>query len=333
MEDNEYVEMLIAKVLAEEASDEEVMELLAWRNASVENEEYFSVLQQIYSTSPNTKVDHVFNSDTAWTLVKQKLESTKIDSQIIPLHRIKNANFFLKIAASLAIIIGLSFSMYKVFFEKKIVPVTVASNSVVKEFKLPDSTIVFLNRNSQIIYSFSDNHRQVKLDGEAFFDLTDDPQRPFEVKAGNLLIQDIGTAFNVKAATGSDSVIVFVESGEVVLTSPSNNYVRLVQGEKAVYLKKRDQFIKEMISDTNTLAYKTRIFVFENASLISAVQKINEVYGINIQLVGDIEACHITATFKNESANTMIEVIAATLNLTIKNENGAVILEGVGCEE
>ncbi|HMT29187.1 MAG TPA: FecR family protein [Bacteroidia bacterium] len=333
MDKNDYIEALIAKVLSGEASVSEVKELDVWKQASPENLEYFRILEKIYLKAPEVKSEHSFDADVAWNKLKFTIEKNKQEASVKTITG-NNSNFsFLRIAASLILVAGISFALYKVFFNEKIRPVTLASAQTIEEFKLPDSTGVVLNRNSQLVYSFSGNHRKVELKGEAFFDLATDPKRPFEIKAGNLIIQDIGTSFNVKAVDGSDSVIVFVESGEVILTSSTNNYINLVKGEKAVYLKKRDQFIREILTDTNALAYKTKIFVFENASLVSAIQKINEVYGVNIILSENIKACHITATFKNETANAVIDVIAETLRLKVTSEKGKILMEGESCEE
>jgi transmembrane sensor len=119
----------------------------------------------------------------------------------------------------------------------------------------------------------------------------------------------------------------------VMMTSQANQSVVLRKGEEMIYIKSRDEFIKSAVSDTNAVSYKTKIFVFENASLDAVVQKLNEVYGSNIVLSGDIRSCRLTATFKNESADEVIEIIAETLQLSVKNNGDTLILEGTGCEE
>ncbi len=333
MKTNDYIETLIAKVLADEATPAEILELESWRAESLDNDQYFDILNTIYSKSPDAQNIRSFDTDAAWLEVKNKIADSE-NSSNENRFRVIGRNFnFIRIAASLFIIAGLSLAAYKFLSKEKIVPVTLASGNELKDYTLPDSTKIFMNRGSNLEYAFSKSNRKVKLNGEAFFDLAKDNNRPFEVTAGTLIIQDIGTSFNVNAPSGSDSVIVFVESGEVVLTSPSNNSVSLVKGEKVVYLKKRDQFIQELVTDTNALAYKTKIFVFENASLVAVVQKLNEVYGTDIILSENLNGCHLTATFKNEEVGAILDIIAETLGLKVKNENGKIIVEGEGCDE
>lgn len=329
MNHNDYIESLIAKSLAGEASLSEQAELEEWKNASSENLEYYSILCKIFDQAPQSKVELSFDADEAWIRVKQEIDGKKS----IPLTTKKENSFysFIKIAASVIVIVGLGFTIYSLLSSEKISPQTIASDNRVKEFQLPDSTSVVMNKNSKLVYTFSKNKRSAELKGEAYFNLSSDPKRPFELKAGNISIQDIGTSFNVKAVEGSDSIIVYVESGEVILTSASNNYINLIKGEKGVYLRKRDEFIKTLLTDTNALSYKTKIFVFENASLVSAVQKLNEVYESKILLSENLQSCHITATFKNETIDSIIDVIAETMKLKVKKENGTLLLEGESC--
>lgn len=333
MDHNEYIESLIAKVLAGEATAAEIQEINSWRNAADENEAYFKILEQIYSSAPVAKTQRMYDADKAWQKVQKEISENKKASGVVTVPKINSSLPILRIAAAIVILAGLSFAAYKILSPEKLNPVMIVSGGETKAIKLPDSTSIFMNRDSRLIYSYSAKQRKVELTGEAFFEPSEDPARQFEVKAGGLLIQDIGTAFNVNAPEGSDSVIVFVETGEVILTSSSDKYVNLVKGEKAVYLKKRDQFIKEMIADTNAMAYKTRVFVFDNSSLISVIQKLNEIYGVKIELADNIKSCHLTATFKNENVDAILEVIAETLNLKVKRDRSSILLEGDDCEE
>ena len=332
MEQNEYIESLVAKFLSGEATDSEREEVEKWKNESAENVDYFNILSKIYIQAPLAKIEKNYDADAAWLKLKSELETGKSGATVRSINSAAVNWSFLRIAASIILMAGLSFVAYQFLSTEKVVPISLTSLNTVEEFKLPDSTQVVLNKNSNLVYAYSENKRKAELKGEAFFDLGQDPTRPFELKAGNLTIHDIGTSFNVKATEGSDSVIVFVESGEVVLTSPSNNYVNLIKGEKAIYLRKRDRFIKEALADTNALAYKTKIFVFENASLVTVIQKLNEVYGSTISVAENIQSCHITATFRNESVESIVDVIAETLTLKISKENGTLFMEGESCE-
>jgi len=327
------IDNLIAKVLSGEASDQEVAELESWKSASAENLVYFDHLVKLFMVTAEIKKDQTFNTDIAWGKLKSQIENRKAGGRVRSINPGKTNFSFIRIAAMLIIVAGVGYGIYKVLMRGAVSPVIVSSGNDVKEMKLPDSSLVVMNQKTELVYSFSDKKRSVELKGEAFFDLAQGDNRPFEVLAAGLVIKDIGTSFNVNAQEGNDSLIVQVHSGVVMMTSQTNQSVVLKKGEEMIYIKSRDEFIKSAVSDTNALAYKTKIFVFENASLGIIVQKLNEIYASNIILAGNLKSCRLTVTFKNENPDSIVDIIAETLQLTVTGRGDTLFLEGTGCEE
>ncbi|WP_317235987.1 FecR family protein [Niabella hibiscisoli] len=89
-----------------------------------------------------------------------------------------------------------------------------------KPLVLTDGTKVWLNAGSRLSYlpGFSAATREVMLEGEAFFDVTEDKSKPFVVHAGHVLIRVLGTAFNVKAYHEDHSVTTSLYRGLVSIT-------------------------------------------------------------------------------------------------------------------
>jgi ferric-dicitrate binding protein FerR (iron transport regulator) len=77
---------------------------------------------------------------------------------------------------------------------------------------LPDGSKVVLNANSKLEYppGFSNNTREVYLDGEAYFDIAHDPGKPFIVHTGSISTRVLGTAFNINAYRSQQFVEVTV---------------------------------------------------------------------------------------------------------------------------
>lgn len=332
MNNENYKESLIARVLSGEASAVEIAEVQQWKQESPDNQKQFDALQQIFNLSADAALKENFDTDAAWLKVKSKIRKAPVVSISRP-PKLSVQQVLFRIAAVILLVAGMSYTIYNIILPEKVNPVTLASGEQTKELTLPDSTRIVLNRNSQIVYKYSSHKRIVELKGEAYLDLAQDPTRPFELTAGTLNIIDIGTAFNVNAPENSDSVVVIVTNGELKLTSPGNKSISLVKGEQAVYYKQRDEFIKATIADTNALAYKTKIFVFENASLEIIVAKLSEVYNEKISLEGEIATCHLTATFKDETLENILDIIAGTLNLDVTKGEHGFILKGEICED
>lgn len=78
-----------------------------------------------------------------------------------------------------------------------------------RSFGLQDGSTISLNTNSRLTVEFSNSHRMVRLQqGEANFQVTEDPDRPFVVYVGTGMVWAIGTAFNVRVISGVVDVTV-----------------------------------------------------------------------------------------------------------------------------
>ena len=359
--DYSHIEDLIAKYLAGEAKANEQALLMQWRDLSKENYAYFETLERIFYESAAIKNWKSVDTDAAWNKLKNEIRnsghteknrsaetrtvghterSRSAETRNLKLHpdSYRGSNFKLLIRiAAIFLFAVFATAVYFFFIKENIQTITIASAGESKTFLLPDSSSVFMNKNTTLAYTFSKNKREITLTGEAFFDVKHDASKQFTIHVNDLEIKDIGTKFNVKAINGSDSVEVMVESGEVKMTSSLTesliSIANLKPGEQAVFSKKTKRISKTAIKDTNALAYRTKVFVFENASLQAAMQKLTEVYGVEISLSDKIKNCHITSTFKNENIDAVINVIVSTLNLKLTKNESKYILEGDGCDE
>lgn len=199
---------------------------------------------------------------------------------------------------------------------------------------LPDGSTAFLNKKSSITYEYNPHQktRKVKLKGEGFFEVKHEEEKPFVVEAQEVLIRDIGTAFNVKAYPNSDTVVVTVKTGEVQIYTLNNEGISLKMGEAGIYRKSLHEFSRLVKPDTNALSYKTGVLSFNNTDLKTVVSKINEVYNSKIRLENPaLATCRITVNFHNEPLDTVVDVIAETLKLTVTRKSKEILLNGPGC--
>lgn len=324
------IEDLIAKHFAGETSPAEEILLSKWLDESEANYYYFDSLQKIFDDSATLKEFKYLDTDAAWNKLKAKI---KVQPQENSGSKIKhlNINYFLRIAAILILITGIAITIY-VNLNSASKPVFASTGDFTQEIMLPDSSTIFLNKNSSVTYSYSNKQRNVVMTGEAFFEVVHNANLPFTVNAGALEIKDIGTSFNINARA-TDSVEVLVQTGEVLLHAAEINDVNVLQGERSVYKQANRTITKLAINDSNALSYKTKIFIFENASLFAVIQKLNEVYGTRIKLAENLNYCRLTSTFKNEKIESILQIIAETLQLRITTNNSQTVLEGNSCEE
>ena len=108
--------------------------------------------------------------------------------------------------------------------------------------KLPDGTTVWLNAGSKLNYprQFTGGKREVALEGEAFFDVAKDPDRPFTVRTKTFAIRVLGTEFNVAAYPDENKLETTLISGKVQVTmneKPDQNII-LAPNEKLTVINK-----------------------------------------------------------------------------------------------
>ena len=325
-EDRIDIDVLLSKALAGEASVEEQLQVDSWLQESADNQKHFDHMKLIFEKAASTSLSEQFDADVAWQQVKSKLNSTHEAKERKPF------TFDWRIAASIAAILGVASLLYFTSLEADLVR-SVAAVSETKSDTLPDGSTVFLNKKSELQFAFnaSSKSRKVKLKGEAFFQVRHEETKPFIIEADEVLVRDIGTQFNLKAYPDQDTIEIVVTEGEVQFYTLKNAGLNLKAGESARYLKKLKEFQRIAKPDTNVLAYKTKVFNFNNTDLQSVVKLLNEIYNTHISLAPALADCRLTAHFNEDNPNTIIEVIAETMGLTISKKEEEVVFEGPGC--
>lgn len=186
-------------------------------------------------------------------------------------------------------------------------------NGVKHTISLPDGTKVKLNSGSSIKYpeSFTDGSREVFLDGEGFFEVTENPQKPFIVRSSNIETQVIGTSFNMRAYKNEHVSKVAVLTGMVKVSLSDVESVLIAPKQMAVYDQDAQNLITSGFNFAEEVGWKEGILNFANEPLSQVFQELEVWYGIKIQ-PGD----HVSLTdvykgeFKNETLENVLSAIA-----------------------
>lgn len=336
MENNfEHIEDIIAKYLAGEANAEEIALLDKWRKLSSENEKEFNLFGKLFDAGASLRDVIPVDTDAAWIKLKKSISHKEENGKIIPLRQPSNRSTFIRIAAAVLIVAGLGMLAFFLTLPTEERLAQINTTDRIEKDTLPDGSTITLNKNTTLAYStdhFS-KKRIVKLKGEAFFDVKHDETNPFIVEAADLKIEDVGTSFNVKANESSDVIIISVVSGEVKVTTVSDQILSLNAGEEASYNVKTKIIGKKETINDNISAYANKVFVFENAELGSVIKVLNDVYDVQLGLENmDLKSCKITVTFNDEPIDDIAFVIAETLGLKVKNENEQIVFYGNECK-
>jgi ferric-dicitrate binding protein FerR (iron transport regulator) len=327
----QHIDELIGKYLAGEATPEEIAFVERWEREDKANEQYVNQFRTIFTKSAAIREWQEFDTDAAWSKLKSQLQKPK--GKVIPIEKPSSSFSWLKIAASIIIIMGVGFSLYKLYTRPALKPIEVVANKQTVSDTLPDGSDVFLNKETKLAYSYDRKKKThlVKLKGEAYFNINHEDDKKFLVDAGGVFIRDIGTSFNVTAYPESNTIEVVVEEGEIQFFTEADSGISLKAGGKGVYNKKTKSFTIEQ-PENNVLAYKTKFFSFSEKNLGEAVETLNSVYDKKIVISEKLRSCRLTVSFNDEDIHEIAQVIAETLNLTVKETATEILLEGEGCE-
>ena len=329
------IDDLIGKVLAGEASAEEQVRLNNWIALSDENRRYLEQIKIIFDRAASNTVQLSFDTDAAWNKVKNKLKESREEKPVFQMRHSRRTISF-RIAASIVMLIGVGLFAYIFLDKSKSQTFAFAVDKKASQDTMPDGSIAFLNKRSSISYEYTarEKTRKVKLKGEGFFEVKHEEEKPFIIQAEELLIRDIGTAFNVRAYPESDTIVVTVKTGEVQIYTLKDEGLNLKMGETGIYSKSLKQFTRLEKIDTNILSYKTGVFSFNSTNLKAVIEKINEVYSVKIKLDSpSLDKCPLTVNFHGDTIDTIVEVIAETLKLSVTRNGDEIILKGTGCNQ
>jgi ferric-dicitrate binding protein FerR (iron transport regulator) len=203
---------------------------------------------------------------------------------------------------------------------------TIQAVEAVKSDSLPDGSAVVLNKNSQVSYPshFNGNKRAVQLNGEAFFHVKPNKQKPFVISTNDVTITVVGTSFNVRSR--GDTTEIIVETG-VVRVANGEQTITLTAGERTIVRRNESQLQKQAGTDQLYNYYRSKKFVCDETPLWKLVDKINEAYNVNI-VIGRSELRNLpmTVTFDDEELDKILDVMRQTFEISVVKDKGQIIL-------
>ncbi len=150
---------------------------------------------------------------------------------------------------------------------------------------LPDGTKVWLNSASTLYFPVTSNgkDRQVRLKGEAYFEVAHNKQLPFKVSTGNQLVQVLGTNFNIKGYPEDNNISTTLLKGSVKLHQLSSGHSRvLAPGQQAKITKYRKEIDISQVKTDQEVAWKDGYFLFNNQDIKSVMKTISRWYDVDV---------------------------------------------------
>ncbi len=217
-----------------------------------------------------------------------------------------------RVAAAAALVIG----MFFVFWNQT--ETISAGFGRQRTYVLPDGSSVMLNAGSEISFQPSgwEDHREVRLTGEAFFEVTKGGS--FEVMSSLGTVKVVGTSFNVYVREETFAVDCF--TGKVKVDDEQGQHEQLlVPGKRVVFQANKAQHYD--FDPETAPGWRTGDFVFEDAALAQVLEELQRQYDLDIDLKADISGRNYTGQFTNHDLRGALQMICLPMGLTYQLEN------------
>ncbi len=301
---NEQIDMIIAKKLSGEASEEDMRALNDWLAADGENKAEYDQVTQLWNDADTLLKGTDFDSTAAWS---------KVSARTVAVPPAKRSIVFPawgKYAIAAAALLLLGIFLFKPYAGGERLEMVIADAGN-KEVVLPDQSHVTLRKGSKLRYpkAFASATRNVTLEGEAFFEVTRNEQQPFVIDAQSVSVKVLGTSFNVKCDASSAKVTVATGKVQMAMLRNPSEYIVLTRGE---YGTLADSKLTERIStDDNYMFWKTGVLQYENKPLRAIADELSYYYQTTLVFDSsgsqDVTRQLINISFKNQPINKVLD--------------------------
>jgi transmembrane sensor len=197
-----------------------------------------------------------------------------------------------------------------------------------RTLNLEDGTHIFLNTATRVVVSYDRTARRVELkEGEALFDVTNRPDRPFVVTVGNRQVKALGTTFVVRRDPSALAVTLL--AGKVAVTpSPGAPSLVLAPGERVAFDARHAPRIDRPQLE-RALAWRRGQVILDDTPLADAVAEMNRYSALRLVVERpETAALLVNGLFQAGDSKSFAEAIALTYGLEVVNQGDALLLAG-----
>lgn len=305
----------IMEFLAGNSSEEVLREINEWIKESPDNANELFHIEEMYrqmqaSKVPQSKID-----------AAEKRLLSRINEEEREQRNDRNRHRLQWVAAAVAIFVIVGAGLLwrnSAFGPSEDMLVAQAPANADMHITLADGTNVWLNSNSRLSYpkSFDASQRKVKLDGEAYFEVTKDAEHPFVVESNIMTVKVLGTKFDFKnRESGLSAAVSLIEGSVQVTGNHAEGMVTLSPGQKAEVDRTTGQL---KVSQTNaqlSAVWHDNMIPFENANISEVARTLESLYNMKVIIEPGLD---LTTTYsgyiqRKESIDSVLDLLRNTI--------------------
>lgn len=322
---SEHLHQIIAKYLAGELNQEDMVLLNQWRASNDENERRLQAYKNTWKTMDPGSSEQPFDKQRGWQLLQKMLakratqESADVNLVSFQSRKVttNRRSWVLGVAALLSL--GLLGVFWLVNKQSTVqMDMAIAGVEERKTILLPDGSTVVLNSGSQVrwVKDFGNQKRDVILQGQAFFKVKKD-RVPFKVTTSKSEIVVLGTEFDVWARNRKTRVLL--SSGKLAVTHLQTGQRQILNPNQVIELGADLFQLSDHDSVLSFLGWQENRLVFKAQPLRDVVEELEHWFGVKIQLAQpSLEQLLVTGSFQDPQLAGVLSEISLALNITLE---------------
>ncbi len=337
---------ILARYLSGDCSEKEVLHIKQWTQEDTMNKQQLKEYEYYWEKAALGGKRNIenFNIEQDWAVLKQKIKKrqnfkashSKKDTPFFTFKRENRLYQFLRFAAIFIVAACLGILAYQQWNKtepnKPVLQKIATAMGQRVHLTLSDGTRVLLNADSQLRLPdvFNAGQREVFLQGQAFFHVASNPDKPFIIHLNSSVIKVLGTEFSVRAYPEDDEIRVVVKEGKVAFkmnNSLSSDSTILTNHEFVLYNLKTNKFERRTIEDLNFyLGWKKGYLNFKETLMSEVAIDLERRYDIEVVFSdAEIKKMKLTAYFKTWSIRNVVDIISTSLKIEYRLKNDQII--------
>jgi len=323
----------LLKYLKGELSQQDASEVESWASETSENENTLVSLAKVFNLGQLARQYSQKEVEAAW---RKTCAKAGVEPSYAQRRKMRSSWIFRGMAA--AIVLLLVANMVLLFNTKtqvnadKAIVLTSQQGKFVK-YTLPDSTVVTLNHNSTLEFplAFNGDERRVKLNGEGYFDVARDEERPFIVETGKeIQIKVLGTEFNLQSFSSDDIVQVALISGSVEISRNGvEDFSYIMHPSERFTCNVSDWEMKvETLTGITGVEWMSNKLVFMDTTLKEVARQISNHFGVHMTIDDEnLNTIRFSGSFDNRDLGTVLSYMEQTCGIKTMITPDGIILK------
>lgn len=325
--ENEHSELIIG-YLQGRLQGRSLDDFYAWVNESEDNKKLFFETKALYEAcAPSRDVSEIYDS---WLRLLDKRKSRQRKKYSL----ITRISTYAAVAIFATVITSTIFLTIRPERDVKVTRYFGGDGLGADVVELPDGTHVSLG--SRTTFSYDDRYgeadRIVYLEGEAYFEVAKQQDKPFIVKTKEQDIEALGTKFNVMAYPTDSLLTTTLLEGSVLLTTKALSHQTVLKpNEQLVYNRNTRSTSLHLVDASQFVAWTTGYYYFPEQSLKAILYRLSHVYGVTFTVQSDaLNHRRFSGTFyRGQSLKDIMEIIHLSIPIRYKIDDHHVTVDEV----